>query len=204
MGPAGPAEVPGAGSVSVGRTQTDRLLRVLPKTGPISMNQLRLAAAITGQDQVRVRGSSLYSVIQLACGRGPHRLCIVGCFQGGQSISHERYGWTTASVTCPHCAPGWLSTLLCYSAHGCTTLWFCCDFVLQARLSSAAALHLSLELPSLDVSLVDGQPQELVLLSLDGLTVEYHAGNSAGITYTQVRTSCTTYLHVRLRAPWCV
>eukprot|EP00878_Enallax_costatus_P013777 GHUV01014408.1.p1 GENE.GHUV01014408.1~~GHUV01014408.1.p1 ORF type:complete len:898 (+),score=328.70 GHUV01014408.1:398-3091(+) len=106
MAPAGPAEVPGAGSVSVGRTQTDRLLRVLPKTGSISMNQLRLAAAIAGQD--------------------------------------------------------------------------------QARLSPAAAMHLSLELPSLDVSLVDGQPQELVLLSLDGLTVEYHAGNSAGITYTQL------------------
>lgn len=52
MAPAGPAEVLGAGSVSVGRTQTDRLLRILPKTGTVSMNQLRLAACIAGQDEV--------------------------------------------------------------------------------------------------------------------------------------------------------
>lgn len=58
---------------------------------------------------------------------------------------------------------------------------------MQSRLSPASALHLSLELPSLDVSMVDGRPQELLLLSLDGLTVEYHAGNSAGVTYNQVR-----------------
>lgn len=52
MGPAGPAEVPGAGSVSIGRTQLDRLLRVIPKPNSVSMNQLRLAANIAGQDQV--------------------------------------------------------------------------------------------------------------------------------------------------------
>lgn len=52
MGPAGPAEVPGAGSVSIGRTQLDRLLRVIPKPSSVSMNQLRLAANIAGQDQV--------------------------------------------------------------------------------------------------------------------------------------------------------
>lgn len=49
---AGPAEVPGAGTVSLGRTQTDRLLRILPKPPTVSMNQLRLAACIAGQDQV--------------------------------------------------------------------------------------------------------------------------------------------------------
>jgi hypothetical protein len=49
---AGPSEVPGAGSVSVGRTQTDRVLRVIPKPASVSMNQLRLAACIAGQDQV--------------------------------------------------------------------------------------------------------------------------------------------------------
>lgn len=52
MGPAGPAEVPGAGSVAIGRTQLDRLLRVIPKPASVSMNQLRLAASIAGQDQV--------------------------------------------------------------------------------------------------------------------------------------------------------
>lgn len=54
MGPAGPAEVPGAGSVAIGRTQLDRLLRVIPKPASVSMNQLRLAASIAGQDQVRL------------------------------------------------------------------------------------------------------------------------------------------------------
>lgn len=52
MGPAGPAEVPGAGSVVIGRTQLDRLLRVIPKPSSVSINQLRLAASIAGQDQV--------------------------------------------------------------------------------------------------------------------------------------------------------
>lgn len=52
MGPAGPAEVPGAGSVAIGRTQLDRLLRVIPKPASVSINQLRLAASIAGQDQV--------------------------------------------------------------------------------------------------------------------------------------------------------
>lgn len=56
MGPAGPAEVPGAGSVSMGRTQLDRLLRVIPKPVSVSMNQLRLAANIAGQDQVGITG----------------------------------------------------------------------------------------------------------------------------------------------------
>lgn len=66
MAPAGPAEVPGAGGVSVGRTQTDRLLRVLPKPSSVSMNQLRLAACIAGQDQVRqlLLGSKTWSCIQ--------------------------------------------------------------------------------------------------------------------------------------------
>jgi hypothetical protein len=53
MGAAGSAEVPGAGSVAIGRTQLDRLLRVIPKPASVSMNQLRLAANIAGQDQVR-------------------------------------------------------------------------------------------------------------------------------------------------------
>ncbi len=56
----------------------------------------------------------------------------------------------------------------------------------QSRLSPASALHLTVEVPALDLSLVDGRPQELLLLTLDGLTVEYHAGNSAGIMYNQV------------------
>eukprot|EP00879_Flechtneria_rotunda_P005415 GHRR01005707.1.p1 GENE.GHRR01005707.1~~GHRR01005707.1.p1 ORF type:complete len:1494 (+),score=564.87 GHRR01005707.1:1093-5574(+) len=103
---AGPHEVPGAGSVSVGRTVTDRLLRVLPKPTSVSCNQLRLAASLAGQD--------------------------------------------------------------------------------QSRLSPASAWHVNLEVPALDVSVVDGRPQELLLLSLDGLTVEYHSGNSAGTAYTQV------------------
>lgn len=59
MGPAGPAEVPGAGSVSLGRTQLDRLLRVIPKPATVSMNQLRLAASTAGQDQVCAYGSGV-------------------------------------------------------------------------------------------------------------------------------------------------
>jgi hypothetical protein len=59
--------------------------------------------------------------------------------------------------------------------------------LLQSRMSPASTLHVSLDLASLDVSIVDGRPQELLLLTLDGLAVEYHAGNSAGIAYSQVR-----------------
>lgn len=58
---------------------------------------------------------------------------------------------------------------------------------LQSRLSPASALHFSVDIPAMDVSLVDGRPQELLLLTLDGLTLDYHAGNSAGTAYTQVR-----------------
>lgn len=57
---------------------------------------------------------------------------------------------------------------------------------MQSQLSPSSSLHVSLEVPSMDVSVVDGRPQELVLLSMDGLVAEYHAGNSAGIAYTQV------------------
>ena len=59
----------------------------------------------------------------------------------------------------------------------------------QSQLSPSASLHVSLEVPALDVSLVDGRPQELLLLSMDGLVAEYHAGNSAGVAYTQVSTA---------------
>jgi hypothetical protein len=48
----------------VGRTQTDRLLRVLPKPASVSMNQLRLAACIAGQDQVR-GGACLEHLLQV-------------------------------------------------------------------------------------------------------------------------------------------
>lgn len=58
--------------------------------------------------------------------------------------------------------------------------------LLQARLSPAASMHLCIEVPAMDLSLVDGRPQELLLLTLDGLTLEYHAGNSAGVSYNQV------------------
>jgi hypothetical protein len=47
-------------------------------------------------------------------------------------------------------------------------------------------MHLSVEIPAMDLSLVDGRPQELLLLTLDGLTLEYYAGNSAGVSYNQV------------------
>lgn len=57
---------------------------------------------------------------------------------------------------------------------------------MQAKLSPSASLHVSLEVPALDVSVVDGRPQELMLLTMDGLSAEYHAGNSAGVAYTQV------------------
>jgi hypothetical protein len=56
----------------------------------------------------------------------------------------------------------------------------------QTQLSPASSLHVALEVPALDVSLVDGRPQELLLLSMDGLVAEYHSGNSAGTAYTQV------------------
>jgi hypothetical protein len=58
--------------------------------------------------------------------------------------------------------------------------------MLQSQLSPSSSLHVALEVPALDVSLVDGRPQELLLLSMDGLVAEYHAGNSAGTAYTQV------------------
>jgi hypothetical protein len=60
-----------------------------------------------------------------------------------------------------------------------------CDTYLQSQLSLSSSLHVALEIPALDVSLVDGRPQELLLLSMDGLVAEYHAGNSAGTAYTQ-------------------
>jgi hypothetical protein len=43
-----------------------------------------------------------------------------------------------------------------------------------------------LDIPAVDLSLIDGRPQELLLLSMDGLVLEYHMGNTAGIAYTQV------------------
>lgn len=155
MALAGPSEVPGADSVSVGRTQVDRLLRVLPKPPSVSMNQLRLAAAIAGQDQV-------------------------------------------ATPRCLRQLPGLALLLLRRAVNMPASLPVLTVIVLllllpppsvataQARLSPASSLHLSVDIPALDVSIVDGRPQELLLLSLDGLALEYHAGNSAGITYTQV------------------
>jgi hypothetical protein len=74
----------------------------------------------------------------------------------------------------------------------------------QARLSPAASMHLSVEVPAMDLSLVDGRPQELLLLTLDGLTLEYHAGNSAGVSYNQVRQAaghCET-LHSVTEPVW--
>jgi len=80
MGPAGPAEVPGAGSVAIGRTQLDRLLRVIPKPASVSMNQLRLAASIAGQDQVRLGALGLLvSAPSCYCSGAQHRCCNSMC-----------------------------------------------------------------------------------------------------------------------------
>jgi vacuolar protein sorting-associated protein 13A/C len=80
MGPAGPAEVPGAGPSSLGRTQLDRLLRVIPKPAAVSMNQLRLAANIACQDEVRptvMHACATGGCAQVACCRQQHeRACM--------------------------------------------------------------------------------------------------------------------------------
>lgn len=68
------------------------------------------------------------------------------------------------------------------------------SFDLQSQLSPSSSLHVALEIPALDVSLVDGRPQELLLLSMDGLVAEYHAGNSAGVAYTQASTQLGYHL----------
>lgn len=91
MGPAGPAEVPGAGSVSIGRTQLDRLLRVIPKPATVSMNQLRLAANIAGQDQVRRILMQPTGCIKMRC----CSLCGcafqgVICVLGVMAVGHDR------------------------------------------------------------------------------------------------------------------
>jgi hypothetical protein len=49
----GPQEVPGAAGNSLGRTQTDAVLRVVPKPPYVSAQQLHLAATVSGQEQVR-------------------------------------------------------------------------------------------------------------------------------------------------------
>jgi hypothetical protein len=65
-------------------------------------------------------------------------------------------------------------------------------------------MHLSVEIPAMDLSLVDARPQELLLLTLDGLTLEHHAGNSAGISYNQVRgnRAASRVLAGLLQAPY--
>lgn len=73
----------------------------------------------------------------------------------------------------------------CFIRAALCTMLLC---VLQSQLSPSSSLHVALEIPALDVSLVDGRPQELLLLSMDGLVAEYHAGNSAGVAYTQAST----------------
>lgn len=40
-----------------------------------------------------------------------------------------------------------------------------------------------MDIPAIDVSLVDARPQELLLLSVDGLSVELVQGNSAGTPF---------------------
>ena len=39
----------------------------------------------------------------------------------------------------------------------------------------------------MEVSLLDTRPQELLLLTLDGLGLEYHVASTAGVAYQQVR-----------------
>ena len=56
----------------------------------------------------------------------------------------------------------------------------------QARASPASGFHACVELPALDVSVVDQRPQELLLLSVDGLAAELHRGNCAGAPYELV------------------
>lgn len=41
------------------------------------------------------------------------------------------------------------------------------------------------QVSGLELSLVDGRPQELLVLSLEGLSAEYHAGSTAGVAYVQ-------------------
>jgi hypothetical protein len=53
-----------------------------------------------------------------------------------------------------------------------------------AAQGAGGGLHVALALTSLDVSLVDHRPREVLLLSVDGLGVEYGAGDSAGVAYT--------------------
>lgn len=60
-------------------------------------------------------------------------------------------------------------------------------------MASSSGLHLALDIPGLDVSVVDARPQELLLLSVDKLSVEYHWATSAGVPYTLIA------LHVQVR-----
>ena len=48
--------------------------------------------------------------------------------------------------------------------------------------SSTLALQVS---SSMELSLVDGRPRELLVATLDGLGVEYHMGSTGGIDYVQ-------------------
>ncbi len=48
----------------------------------------------------------------------------------------------------------------------------------------------------MDISLVDQRPQELLVLSIDGLTAELHQGNCAGTPYDLVALR-VNYVQVR-------
>ncbi len=52
--------------------------------------------------------------------------------------------------------------------------------------SGSSGFHIALELGSLDVSVVDHRPREVLLLSVDGLWLEYGLGDSAGMPYSVV------------------
>ena len=51
----------------------------------------------------------------------------------------------------------------------------------QFNAATGSTMHLSLILASLDISVVDHFPEELLLLSLEGFTVEYLKGDSSGV-----------------------
>ncbi|KAL6746103.1 hypothetical protein V8C86DRAFT_3121422 [Haematococcus lacustris] len=69
--------------------------------------------------------------------------------------------------------------------------WVVAGDVAAATASGVAAgLHFILEVSGCEVSLVDGLPQELALLSLEGLGLEVHWGITAGLAHTQLALRC--------------
>jgi hypothetical protein len=89
----GPQEVPGSAGNTLGRTQTDALLRVVPKPPYVSIHQLHLAATVSGQEQVRAaaavggKGSAKGGALAAAGRQG------IGMATGGSGFS---------------CSPTWL------------------------------------------------------------------------------------------------